>query len=166
MGRFVLMGVSGCGKTSVGEALAARGLTRFIDGDTLHPPGNIAKMASGQPLDDDDRAPWLADVGAALGAGAPPVTIGCSSLKRRYRDWIRAAVGGSTVHFLHLAAPKAVLERRVNTREGHFMPPALLDSQFATLQPLQPDEAGQVIDIDRPVEAVIDDAAAYIARNS
>jgi carbohydrate kinase (thermoresistant glucokinase family) len=158
---YVLMGVSGCGKTSVGERLAERRALTFIDGDALHPQANIDKMASGTPLDDADRAPWLARVGAALAETPGPVVIGCSALKRAYRDQIRAAAG-APVCFLHLAAPKEVLRARVADRPGHFMPAALLDSQFAALEALAPDETGQVIDIDQPFDKVVEDALPLI----
>ena len=158
---YVLMGVSGCGKTSVGEALAEKADLSFIDGDELHPPASIEKMANGIPLDDDNRAPWLADVGRALAKTEGPVVIGCSALKRIYRDWIREHAA-EPVGFIHLHASKAVLEKRVTERTGHFMPPALLDSQFATLEHLDADEDGRVIDIDRPFPAVLESANAYI----
>ncbi|MEL6265868.1 MAG: gluconokinase [Pseudomonadota bacterium] len=156
------MGVSGCGKTSVGTALAARAGVAFIDGDDLHPPANIAKMAGGTPLDDDDRAPWLRAVGRALAAAPAPAVIGCSALRRRYRDWIRAEVA-EPVHFLHLDAPREVLAGRVAHRRGHFMPSGLLDSQFATLEPLGADELGRVIDIAQSQRAVVAAASAYVA---
>ena len=155
---YVLMGVSGCGKTSVGTALARVCGMTFIDGDELHPQSNIDKMASGQPLDDADRAPWLRQVGQALARAEGPVAIGCSALKRIYRDWIRAEAG-EPVRFLHLDAPKDVLARRVAERKGHFMPPALLDSQFAALERLGPDELGVEIDISQSFDAVVADAA-------
>ena len=160
MARFVVMGVSGCGKSSVGRALARETGLAFIDGDDLHPPANIAKMSAGVPLEDADRAPWLVAVGRALAEAEGPVAIGCSALKRRYRDLIRGEAG--EVHFLHLAAPKAVLAKRVAARKGHFMPPALLDSQYAALEPLEADEAGVVIDIAQAFEAVAADAVAYV----
>ena len=160
MARFVIMGVSGCGKTSVGEALAAQSPVAFVDGDSLHPDSNIAKMASGQPLDDDDRAPWLADVGRTLAKHDGAIAIGCSALKRKYRDWIRAEAGD--VHFLHLDAPKAVLAERVADRPGHFMPPSLLESQFEALERLEPDEAGRVIDISGPLSGVVAEAVDYV----
>lgn len=161
MAKFVVMGVSGCGKSSVGQALARdTGLT-FIDGDDLHPPSNIAKMSAGTPLDDVDRAPWLAAVGQALSQEDGSVAIGCSALKRAYRDIIRAEVA-EVVHFLHLAAPKSVLAERVASRRGHFMPPALLDSQYAALELLGPDEAGTVLDIARPLDRVVADAGTYV----
>jgi len=155
------MGVSGCGKTTVGTALAQNLGVRFIDGDTLHPETNIKKMASGQPLNDDDRAPWLADVGRTLGTATDATIIGCSALKRKYRDLIREQVSGP-VSFLHLHADKAVLAERVASRAGHFMPPALLDSQFATLEMLQADENGRAFDIAQPFDGVVDDIQWFI----
>lgn len=156
---FVLMGVSGCGKTSVGQAL--RGLS-FIDADDLHPAANVAKMASGAPLTDEDRGPWLDRVGQALRDTSGPVVMACSALRRRYRARILSSAG-EPVWFLHLDAPKPVLVDRLAARKGHFMPPSLLDSQFAALEPLGGDEPGQTIDIARPLDAVIADCAAIIA---
>lgn len=161
MARFVFMGVSGCGKSSVGAALARETGLTFIEGDDLHPASNIAKMSSGQPLNDADRAPWLARVGRTLAQQTGHVAIGCSALKRAYRDIIRSEAGDA-VHFLHLAAPKEVLAKRVAERKDHFMPPALLDSQYAALEPLGPDETGTLIDISRSKDAVVRDAVAYV----
>lgn len=161
MQRFVLMGVSGCGKSSVGAALAERCGMEFIDGDDLHPKSNIRKMASGQPLDDADRAPWLARVGQALAGARAPAVIGCSALKRMYRDWIRQELS-EPVGFLHLDAPKHVLAERVANRDGHFMPPALLDSQFAALERLGPDESGVQIDIAQSFEGVVAQSERYV----
>lgn len=158
---FVLMGVSGCGKSSVGEAAAARCGMTFIDGDDLHPQANIDKMASGEPLTDADREPWLEQVGQTLAETQGSVIIGCSALKRAYRDIIRTHAD-APVHFLHLDAPKEVLAARVQNRPGHFMPPALLDSQFAALEHLGPDEPGVRIDIDQPFDGVIGQTATYL----
>ena len=160
MARFVVMGVSGCGKSSVGRALSVKAGLTYIDGDDLHPPANIRKMSAGIPLDDTDRAPWLVAVGQALAEQDGPAAMGCSALKRSYRDIIRAEAG--RVHFLHLSAPKAVLAERVAARKDHFMPPALLDSQYAALEPLEPDETGLVLDIAQPLERVVQDALAYV----
>ena len=159
--RFVLMGVSGCGKTTVGEMLATRCKVDFVDGDALHPEKNIRKMASGVPLDDDDRAPWLADVGRTLGKNDGPIVIGCSALKKKYRDWIRAEAE-SPVHFLHLYANKDVLAKRVAERSDHFMPASLLDSQYAALEPLEPDELGTVIDIAMSFDQVVAQSETYV----
>ena len=148
--NWVVMGVSGCGKSTVGAAFASAVGARFIDGDDLHPPENVAKMASGQPLGDADRWPWLDLVGAALTGG---VVIGCSALKRAYRDRIRAVAG--PVRFIHLAGSRDVIAARMAARPGHFMPLELLDSQFAALEPPGPDEDAVTVDIDQPFAAVI-----------
>ena len=157
MRRVVIMGVAGCGKSTVGAELARETGISYRDGDDLHPPENIAKMSNGIPLDDTDRAPWLAKVGKSLAPGN--LMIGCSALKRAYRDIIREKAAAE-VFFLHLAAPIEVIRARTDARTGHFMPPALLDSQFATLEPLEPDELGEVIDIDQTLDRVV---AASIA---
>lgn len=158
---YVLMGVSGCGKSSVGAALSVTCGMEFIDGDNLHSQANIAKMSRGDPLNDDDRAQWLTDVGRVLAQGSKPVVIGCSALKKKYRDMIRAEVS-EPVHFLHLDASKDVLVRRVSERAGHFMPTSLLDSQFATLERLDDDEWGGEIDITQSYSHVIAQAETYV----
>lgn len=158
---YVLMGVSGCGKSSVGTALQAMCDMDFMDGDDLHPKRNIDKMARGIPLDDDDRAPWLADVGRVLAQHDGAIAVGCSALKKKYRNWIRDEVA-EPVHFLHLDAPRHVLESRVAHRSGHFMPASLLASQFATLERLERDEWGGEIDIARPFEQVIAQSEGYV----
>jgi len=154
--RIVVMGVSGCGKSTVGAGLAkALGLT-FTDGDSLHSAANIAKMRSGEALNDSDRAPWLAQVSAAVAAGG---VVACSALKRRYRDQIRAATDGPVL-FLHLTGTPDVLSARIEARTGHFMPVALLASQVATLEPLAPDEPGVTLDSDAALSDVINAALA------
>ncbi len=158
---YVLMGVSGCGKSSVGTALSALCNIDFVDGDDLHPRSNIEKMARGTALEDSDRAPWLADVGRTLADHAGPIVIGCSALKKKYRDMIRAHVP-EPVHFLHLDAPKDVLAQRVQSRAGHFMPPALLDSQFEALERLDRDEWGGEIDIAKPYAEVVAQSENYV----
>lgn len=159
----VIMGVSGCGKSTVGERLAVgQGLT-FIDGDDLHPESNIDKMRRGEALDDADRAPWLRLVGETLAAAPQPAVIGCSALKRAYRDMIRASAG-VPVMFIHLHAPKPVLAKRVAGRSGHFMPPGLLDSQFEALEMLDESEHGCVINIDQPLDEVLAQAQAFLAK--
>lgn len=141
MNCVVVMGVSGAGKTTLARRLARHLGWHFIEGDTLHPPANVQKMARGEPLDDADRQPFLEAVAAALVAHATPgVVATCSALKRRYRDLLRERAG--TVVFLHLAVAREELQQRLAGRQGHFMPPTLLDSQLAALEPLQPDEAG------------------------
>lgn len=156
---MVVMGVSGCGKSSVGEALGALLGIPYFDGDDLHPAENVAKMAAGVPLTDADRWPWLDRVAAVLAERAP-VIVGCSALKRAYRDRIRAGAGGP-VRFVHLAGSRAVIEDRMTARTGHFMPAALLDSQFATLEPPGPDEA-LTLDVALPVAVIAARAADWL----
>jgi carbohydrate kinase (thermoresistant glucokinase family) len=157
------MGVSGCGKTTVGD-LVARGLgLRFLDGDSLHPVENVTKMAAGTPLTDEDRWPWLDIVGAELArAGSDGLVLACSALRRSYRDAIRAQAPDTV--FLYLHGGKEVLGSRLEGRSGHFMPAALLESQLGTLEPLDADEPGVVVDIAAPVADVVSDALARLAR--
>ena len=140
------MGVSGSGKTTVGIALAAALGLPFRDADDLHPAANVAKMASGHALTDDDRMPWLALVGAELAAAPEGLVIACSALKRVYRRAILAAA--PSTRFVFLDGSRELLESRVQHRQGHFMPVSLLDSQLATLEPLTPDEPGVRISLD------------------
>lgn len=150
----VVMGVSGSGKSTVGAALAQRLRVPFVDGDDLHPPANIAKMAAGVPLDDRDRHPWLEAIGEWLAEhDAQGGVVGCSALKRKYRDQLRHHA--HRVRFVHLHGTRAVIEARQATRPGHFMPASLLTSQFATLEPLSPDEDGLVVDVDQPVDEIV-----------
>lgn len=158
---YVLMGVSGCGKSTVGTALAVTCGMDFIDGDDLHPPQNIDKMACGTPLNDEDRAPWLEDVGKYLASVDQPIIIGCSALKKKYRDWIRNEVP-EPVRFIHLGAPKEILAERVRQRHDHFMPITLLDSQYDTLEPLNDEELGAEIDISGDIQQVIAQAETYV----
>jgi carbohydrate kinase (thermoresistant glucokinase family) len=146
--RLVVMGVSGCGKSSLGAALATALALPFTDADDLHPVGNRAKMAAGQPLTDADRWPWLQAVGAVLAGGAG--VVACSALRRAYRDRLRATAG--PVQFLHLVAPREVIAQRLAARRGHFMPVALLESQLATLEPLALGE-GWTLNVSGPQEA-------------
>ncbi|KUM35187.1 gluconokinase, GntK/IdnK-type [Arthrobacter sp. EpRS71] len=151
--HIVVMGVAGCGKSTIGAALAERFGAEFLDGDSLHPQANIDKMASGTPLNDDDRAPWLAEIGRRFPASDSALVIACSALKRSYRDIIRSA--DPSVIFVHLHGTRDLLHERVNARPGHFMPASLLDSQLATLEPLQDDEGGVVVDIAQSVEDIV-----------
>lgn len=160
--RIIVMGVSGCGKTTIGDLVARELGVPFLDGDSLHPVENVAKMAAGTPLTDEDRWPWLATVGSELaGAGNGGLVLACSALRRSYRDAIREQAPDTV--FLHLHGSKEVLRARTEGRTGHFMPPALLDSQLATLEPLDADEAGIVVDIAAPVENLVAEALAGIA---
>jgi len=154
--RWVVMGVSGCGKSTVGAALAARLGLRFLEGDAFHPAPNVAKMSGGLPLDDHDRADWLqalaAEIRAARAQGLGLV-LSCSALKRRYRDLLRQA--DPDLRFAHLQGPRALIAERMASRSGHYMPPALLDSQLRDLEPLQDDEAGIRLDIAQPPPALV-----------
>ncbi|MEM1130962.1 MAG: gluconokinase [Pseudomonadota bacterium] len=150
---FVVMGVAGSGKSTVGALVAEKMAARYVDGDDLHPQENIAKMAAGTPLDDADRWPWLDSVGDTLAQSEGQVVIGCSALKRSYRDRIRVRVE-EPVLFLHLTADKDTLLQRMEARQGHFMPVDLLDSQLKTLEPLEGDEASISLDINAAPEEI------------
>jgi gluconokinase len=150
---LVVMGVSGSGKSTVGAALAQRLGVPFADADDLHPAANIAKMTAGVALDDDDRYPWLEAIGAWLASHPEGGVMSCSALKRKYRDQLRHHV--RHLEFLHLEGTHEVIARRQASRPGHFMPTSLLTSQFRTLEPLQPDELGVVIDVDQSIDAIV-----------
>lgn len=150
----VVMGVSGSGKSTVGAALARRMRVPFLDADTLHPAANVAKMAAGHPLDDDDRYPWLDTVGEWLAAHRDGGVVSCSALKKTYRDRLRAHCPG--VEFVHLSGSAELIAGRLTARTDHFMPAALLRSQLDTLEPLGPDEAGTTVDAGRGVDAIVD----------
>ncbi len=130
---IIVMGVSGCGKTTAGEALALHFGVTYIEGDALHPAENVAKMAGGTPLNDDDRWPWLEKIGAALKTHRGGAVATCSSLKKMYRDMLRATAGDG-LRFVFVKCSKEVLEERMQARKGHFMPPSLLASQLAALE--------------------------------
>lgn len=161
---IVVMGVCGCGKSSIGEALAELFGAAFIEGDALHPPASIAKMARGEPLDDEDRKPWLEAICRAIAenrAAGRGVVVSCSALRRAYRDHLRTA---GPLQFVFLNGSTTVLAERMSRREGHFMPLALLDSQLATLE----DPTGEAdvvpVDIDRPLVDVIACAGEALRR--
>lgn len=158
---LVVMGVSGSGKSTIGAAIAGRLRVPFEDADDLHPPANIEKMTAGIALDDDDRYPWLEAVGEWLARHAESGGVmGCSALKRKYRDQLRRHC--PEVTFLHLEGTREVIARRQASRPGHFMPAALLDSQFKTLEPLESDEAGMAVAVDQPFDAVVEEYAGRI----
>jgi len=158
----VVMGVSGSGKSTVGAALAdALGL-RFVDGDSLHPAANVAKMAAGIPLDDADRAPWLDAIGQVLAAG--PVVVACSALKGQYRDRLRAAA--PTLQLVFLDGSRTLLASRMAARPGHFMPTSLLDSQLATLEVPGPDEHALTVDVATPVARLVSTLLASLERTA
>jgi carbohydrate kinase (thermoresistant glucokinase family) len=157
----VVMGVSGCGKTVVGGQLAQRLGALFIDADDLHPPANVEKMRVGVPLDDADRAPWLALLNMRLReavAEGRSVVLACSALKQRYRD--RLAEGLPCLRFVHLVGSRDLIAARQATRQHRYMPSSLLDSQFATLE--APADA-IAIDVALPVDEVVETAARGLA---
>lgn len=153
------MGVSGSGKSAVGAALARRLRVPFADADDFHPEANIAKMSAGQALDDSDRYPWLEIIGQWLAEHGDGGVLGCSALKRKYRDQLRSH--HRNTQFLHLTGTMEVIGQRQASRPGHFMPASLLQSQFDTLEPLGADEQGIDVDVDQSVDAIIDE---YVSR--
>jgi gluconokinase len=152
---IVVMGVSGSGKSTVGAALAQRLGVPFADADDFHPPANIAKMKAAIPLDDDDRYPWLEAIGEWLsdhcGTGG---VMSCSALKRKYRDQLRRHC--PQTEFVHLSGSPEVIAARQASRPGHFMPASLMASQFATLQPLEPDERGVTLDVSHDIDSIVE----------
>jgi gluconokinase len=161
----VVMGVAGCGKSTIGLALASALDARLIDADAHHPPANIAKMTAGHPLDDADRAPWLdavaREIRSVLDEGRP-VVCACSALRRAYRDRLRAAAGD--LAFVHLTGSRPLLEARLRSRTGHFMRAGMLDSQLATLEPLEPDERGVAVAIDLSVPEQTSRSLSWLRR--
>ena len=159
----VVMGVSATGKTAVGERLAAELGVDFLEGDSFHPEANIEKMSCGIPLTDEDRQPWLKALADEIDRHAKrgeSVVVTCSALRRSYRDLLRA--GAPEIFFVHLHAPFDVLEKRMAHRTKHFMPTSLLQSQFDTLEPLQDDEVGAVVDVSPPLDEVVAEAVDVV----
>ena len=162
--NLVVMGVSGSGKSSVGRPLAAALDATFLEGDDFHPPANIAKMSSGHPLDDDDRAGWLAAMAERLRearARSETVVLSCSALKRRYRDALRAA--DPQLVFVYLEGDRELIDSRLRARHGHFMPESLLASQFRDLEPPQADERAIRCDIRQTPERISQHVLAELA---
>jgi gluconokinase len=153
----VVMGVSGCGKSTIGSRLSEELNAAFIDADELHSDEARALMGAGIPLTDDDRRPWLervAQAAADLNRRGVSVVLACSALKRIYRDQLRAGISEPT-SFIHLVGSAELISSRMSTRVGHFMPTALLTSQLETLQPLQPDEVGVTLDASASTAVVV-----------
>ena len=155
---LVVMGVSGSGKSTIAEHLAARLGWKYVDGDLFHPPGNVAKMSAGHPLTDEDRWPWLraiaAEIDRLLTAGTSSV-VACSALRRAYRDIL--VHGRDDVRIVFLDGTQDLIAKRLAARKGHFMPPGLLDSQFKTLEPPQPNERPVTVSIDASVDGIVED---------
>ncbi|BAV46313.1 carbohydrate kinase, thermoresistant glucokinase family [Mesorhizobium loti] len=163
---IVVMGVAGCGKSAVGIALAAKLDAVFIEGDRLHPPENVARMASGEPLTDQLREGWLDAIGERIAASIAEgqgVVAACSALKRNYRERLRGFC--ADIVFLYLEIDPATARERVAGRKGHFMPASLVDSQFAILEPPGRDERALTIDATRPVADAVTDAIRLLARS-
>ena len=161
--HVVVMGVSGCGKTTVAHGISRGTGMVLAEADDFHSAANIAKMRDGRPLDDADRWPWLEALSQWMrreaAAGASTV-IACSALRRPYRDVLRS--GMDTVDFIHLTGPADAIRTRMAAREGHFMPSALLASQLATLEPLEPDESGVVLDLRKTAEELVAEALTWL----
>lgn len=161
---IIVMGVSGSGKTTVGQRLAHRLNVPFVDADDLHPRANVVKMSAGIPLTDGDRWPWLDLVAAEFAPGGGNTgakVVACSALRRRYRDHLRASVEG--LFFVHLDGAKETISARMD-RPGHFMPAGLLDSQLATLEPLHADERGVTLDARWAVDELVGAAVRSVNR--
>ncbi|NKK74567.1 AAA family ATPase [Rhizobium leguminosarum bv. viciae] len=153
---IIVMGVSGCGKSSVGEKLAEALRLAFVEGDALHPAANVEKMSKGIPLTDEDRMPWLDRIGEDIKASlekSEGIIVSCSALKRIYRDRLRAAAGGN-LFFVYLEGSRALLMKRMAERKGHFMPVSLLDSQLATLEVPTGEPGVVTVDIDDTIDGI------------
>ncbi|MGO7220499.1 gluconokinase [Rhizobium ruizarguesonis] len=162
---IIVMGVSGCGKSSVGEKLAEALHLAFVEGDALHPAANVEKMSKGIPLTDEDRMPWLDSIGEDMKASlekSEGIIVSCSALKRIYRDRLRAAAGGN-LFFVYLEGSRALLMKRMGERKGHFMPVSLLDSQLATLEVPTGEPGVVTLDIDDTIEGIAATALKSLA---
>ena len=159
----VMMGVSGSGKTTIAEGVAQREGWKLLEGDAFHPPANVEKMRHGHPLTDEDRWPWLRAIAAeidAMRARGESAVVACSALKRAYRDILIGDRPG--VVLVYLRGSHELIAARMAARKGHFMPPALLDSQFATLEEPRPDEHPIVVSVAPPPAAIIDEVARQL----
>ena len=164
--RWVVMGVSGCGKSSVGLQLATALGAPYLEGDAYHSYANVAKMSAGMALTDGDRADWLKALHAEILAARDRhagLVLSCSALKRRYRDLLRGA--DPQLRFAHLHGPRELIAARMAARPGHYMPTSLLDSQLASLEPLQADEAGIVLDISKDPSELVREILATTFKN-
>ncbi|GAA1496145.1 gluconokinase [Paeniglutamicibacter kerguelensis] len=160
---MIVMGVSGCGKSTVGQKLASRLGLAFIDGDDLHPKSNKDKMAAGHPLNDDDRRPWLETIGEALAASVAagiPAIIACSALKRSYRDLLRSCEPDTV--FVHLSGSPELIQSRLDERSHEYMPPTLLASQLNTLEAIASDEAAVEVEVSLSPDEIVAVVALHL----
>jgi gluconokinase len=164
MTHVVVMGVAGCGKSAVGDRIARALRLPLVEGDEFHPPANIAKMTRGLPLDDADRAGWLAQLAGELASRPAGAVLTCSALKRAYRERLRA--GAPDLHFVHLSLSREQAAARVAARGGHFYPPSLVDSQFAALEDPAAEPRVLVVDAGLPLDEVAAKAAGWLSGNS
>jgi len=162
--HVVVMGVSGCGKSAVGEAIAKQLGLALVEGDAFHPAANIEKMSRGLPLTDEDRAGWLLGLGRELQQLPQGAVLTCSALKRSYRDGLRASVPG--LRFVHLALSQAQALERVTSRPGHFYPPSLVASQFQALEDPSGEPGVVVVDATLPLERVVQQAVAGLGHST
>jgi len=158
------MGVTGCGKSTVATLLGQRLNGKVIEADALHGSQNIDKMKRGEALSDDDRWPWLVRVANAMQASRTPVLVSCSALRRAYRQCLLDN-SGVQIGFIHLHAKREVFAERMSNRKDHFMPVSLLDSQLELLESLNSDGSGVVVDVDKPIQRVIDEAMLFVQKN-
>jgi carbohydrate kinase, thermoresistant glucokinase family len=167
MGRYVVMGVAGAGKSLIGSALARALGVNFVEGDAYHPPENVARMAAGIPLSDDDRLGWLQALAHQLGDAAAAdegLVMACSALKRSYRDLLR--VGDPSVRFILLHGSETLLAKRLAARRGHYMPASLLGSQLATLEVPGADEGAWRCDIGQSPDAIVATLVTLVTRST
>jgi len=160
MHHFVVMGVSGCGKSTIARCLAEKIDATMIEADDLHAIDNIEMMRRGESLNDEDRWPWLKQVSGAMKNTPAPVVVSCSALRRSYRQFL-LETAGVPIGFIHLHGSGDLISRRMSARAKHFMPTSLLDSQLSLLEPLGRDEAGVVVDIAQPIELVVEAAVLF-----
>lgn len=164
--HVVVMGISGSGKSTVAAGMVEATGFAFAEADEFHPESNVAKMAAGHALIDEDRWPWLealADWMAARAQEGTSTIMACSALRRSYRDVLRR--GAPTAQFVHVDGSAAVIRERMNDRDGHFMPASLLQSQIATLEPLEQDERGVILDVRKTPEELVSDALAWLRQD-
>lgn len=158
------MGVAGCGKSTIGNALADQMNGVYLEGDSFHPEQNIEKMSRGEPLNDEDRWPWLKVIALEMAKTDGIIFTGCSALKKSYRNYL-SQEAGEMITFVHLQGSKDVIMKRMSSRPGHFMPASLLESQFATLEPLGDDEYSFIVDIEMPMQTIIEKITMAISKN-